>query len=346
MKSIPQEPTLPHLARTPVPLHSCPTEPLLPVLTQVPISSSSPPLSPTSGLLLMLLGSALFAGMGVTIAKAHASDPSLSVLVSGAVRAGVNMVALLIMAGGRPSLLLGDMRPALWLRGVAGGGALLCYFGCLSFVGPGTASFLNQTSAVWVALLGPLFLKERTHPLVGGAVLGSIVGISLLVDFSKAAGGMTGWGLGLISGLLGATAYLSIRKASRTNSPLTVVFYFTVVGTILAVGLALFRGVSWPKDPVILSLLITAGLLATLAQLAMTEAYRRAPAARVAAVGAAGPLLTTFLEWGVLGTIPSGRAGWGMGILLMTAVALPLLMALGLEKRDKDLPIDPPSASQ
>lgn len=280
------------------------------------------------GVGLMVGCSVLFAAMATFVSAAHQHDPGLSTLVTSAFRSGVNLVALIVLARGDTARLFGDRRPALWGRGVLGGLSLVTYFTALAHLGVGEAAFLNQTSAVWVALLAPLFLRERTGPLVWLAVAGSLLGVALLAAPHPGEGDLTlGRGMGLASGLCAAGAYLTVRKAGATNRPITVVFYFTLIAAIGSVTGAVALGETVPRDPRTLALLVGAGLAATFAQLIMTEAYRIGRAGPVAAAGAAGPLFSTILGALVLGQIPDGRALAGMAVLVVSGIGLPLLAA-------------------
>jgi S-adenosylmethionine uptake transporter len=271
----------------------------------------------------MLAGSALFAAMATFVALAHRRDPGLSTFMSSSFRSVVNIGVLVALSWRAPRELLGDARPALWMRGVLGGVALITYFAAIRYLTAGEASFLNQTSAVWVALLAPFLLGQRTGPLAWLAILGSLGGVALLAHPRPDAGDTVGRVLGVISGMSAAGAYISVRKASATNRPVVIVFWFTLVSSIASVLLAFATGARLPADLVTALFLVGAGLCATVAQLLMTAAYRDGHAPSVAAAGAAGPLLTAALGWALLDQAPDTRALGGMGVLFMTSAVLP-----------------------
>lgn len=290
-----------------------------------------PPVDSSRGVALMITCSLLFATMATFVGAAHTHDPGLSTLVTSAIRSGVNLVALVILARGDFALLRGDGRPALWVRGLLGGVSLITYFTALAHLGLGEAAFLNQTSAVWVAIFAPLVLGERTGRLVWLAVGCSLVGVAMLAQ-PRDGGDVIGRCAGLFSGITSAGAYLTVRKAGATNKPITIVFYFTLVAAIGSFTASLALGEPWPHDPVTLALLLGAGLAATLAQLIMTEAYRIGRAGPVAAAGAAGPLFSTLFGALFLGQIPDRHAALGMAILLLSAIGLPFLAARAGER--------------
>jgi S-adenosylmethionine uptake transporter len=284
------------------------------------------------GIAWMFAATLCFAVMGTAVSAAHAADPGLSTFVTSGFRSAVNLAVLVAVAGRQPRSLLGDGRPALWVRGALGGLSLLTFFTALAHLSVGEAAFLNQTSAVWVAALGPLVLGERTAPLTWLAVAGALLGVFLLAP-APAAGFGLGHAAGLASGLFAAGAYLSIKRAARTNSAVAIVFSFTLVSTVLSVGLALGTGAAWPARPAVLGLLVLSGLAATAGQLLMTAAYRRGRAAPIAAAAATGPLLSALLGAALLGQTPGPRAAAGMAVLLVSSVLLPFFAS-----RDGDQP--------
>lgn len=289
-------------------------------------AAASPSLTPRA-VTAMLVSCVCFTAMSAAIGEAHAQEPALSSTASSAVRSGVNLLVIVAMARGNVNHLLGDRRAALWGRGLAGATALLTYFAALTRVGIGEAAFLNNTSTFWVAAFAPWVLDERARPLVWFAVLGSVVGVALLGAPRDGVSDLLGRGLGAVSGVAAAVAYLSVRKASSSNPPEVIVFYFIAVSSIVCMFLALFTPVTWPSAPGTWAWLAFAGLAATGGQLMMTRAYQWGPAAPIAALSTATPLFTALVGVLVLGESPDGYALAGMACLAGFGVGLPLFDA-------------------
>ncbi len=274
---------------------------------------------------VMLLACVCFAAMSLSIGVAHRGQADLSSTASSAVRSVVNLAVIVAMARGQASLLVGDRRMALWIRGVAGALALTTYFASLARVGIGEAAFLNATSTFWVAALAPLLLGERSRPLIWVAVLASVVGTALLAAPRVGEADLVGRGLGAISGVMAAFAYLGVRRASGSNPPQVIVFYFIAASTVTCALLAAFTPVVWPRSPDVWFALVLAGLAATGGQLLMTTAYKLGEAAPIAALSTATPLLTAAAGVWVLHETPDATARLGMLILATFGVGLPLL---------------------
>lgn len=285
-----------------------------------------PPTSLSRGLGLMMAAAASFAAMALCVSAAHRVQADLSTLTVSAVRAAVNLVVLGVLVRGDLRALVGDGRLSLWMRGVLGTVALLSHFGALAVLGAGEAAFLNQTSAAWVALLAPVLLKEPTRGWVWAAVLGSLVGMGLLLAPREAmVDPGFGRALGLLSGFTAAGAYLSIRVAAASNRSETIVFWFTWMAFVVALLGALATGAPWPRGLWPWAFAVGTGVFATLGQVFMTEAYRVAPAAPMAAASAASPLMTAVLAAALLEQVPDAQGVAGMAVLFASAVALPLL---------------------
>ncbi len=277
--------------------------------------------------IVMLLGCVCFAVMSLAIGVAHDTQPTLSSTASSAVRSVVNLIVIVVMARGEPQLLIGDGRPALWVRGAAGALALLTYFASVAHIGIGEAGFLNGTSTFWVAALAPLLLGERGRPLIWLAVAGSLVGTLLLAAPRLGQDDTPGRLLGAVSGLAAAAAYLGVRRAASSNPPQVIVFYFIAASTLACGVMVALTPVEWPESPAVWLQLVGAGVAATGGQLLMTRAYQLGQAAPIAALSTATPLLTAAAGILLLHETPDRYAQVGMLLLATFSVGLPLLDA-------------------
>jgi len=93
------------------------------------------------GIAWMFAATLCFAVMGTAVSAAHAADPGLSTFVTSGFRSAVNLAVLVAVAGRHPRSLLGDGRPALWVRGALGGLSLLTV---LSRIGQGSRVILTH----------------------------------------------------------------------------------------------------------------------------------------------------------------------------------------------------------
>lgn len=275
----------------------------------------------------MVLASFFFACMSTFIYAAHQRDEALSTLVSSFVRIAVNFLCLVLpfLWLRKIKSLIGDGRASLWARGLFGTGSLMCTFVAIKAIGAGEASFIFTSNGIFIAALSPYFLGQKNTPKVWVAIIGSIVGLALLLEPRMVDLHAYGRWVALFAGFCGAMAYMMISKAGTSNSTSTVIFYFCLVGVLIHLAALLVHPVVWPEDPVIWMYLVCAGLTATIAQFFLTAAYQYAPAAEVTAVGYVNPVFQMVGSAIVFGLIPDGKAMVGAAIVLVFGVALPFM---------------------
>jgi drug/metabolite transporter (DMT)-like permease len=219
----------------------------------------------------MVVAGFLFALMGVFV-KLGAQHFSSAELVFYRSLVGL-LVIYAIVRQQRLRLATPHLRMHLW-RSLSGFFALMLFFYAISALPLASAITLNYTSPLFLALLLTIVLKQRPQWWLVGALVVGFAGVVLLLNPRFDGQDFLPRLLGLGSGVLAGVAYLNVKQLGQAGEPeWRVVFYFTLVCTIGA-GLWMlvhaFHAVSWDTLPILLGL----GITATLAQLAMTRAYR------------------------------------------------------------------------
>lgn len=203
------------------------------------------------------------------------------------------------------------------LRSAAGLGAMYCFFYAIAHLQLSEAFLLSATSPLFIPLIAYVWMREPVTRNVRGAVIIGFVGIVLILK--------PGFGIfqpemfvALTAGVLVAMAMVTIRRMSAMEPALRIVFYFTVISTLIsAVPLAW----SWEStQPGIWWVLILIGLLAVIGQFLLTQGYSLAPAAQV------GPLTYGSV---VFATI-NGWLFWGEALDLMTWAGAILICIAGI----------------
>jgi drug/metabolite transporter (DMT)-like permease len=159
-------------------------------------------------------------------------------------------------------------------RSILGFVSLIMFFYAISQLPLATAITLNYTSPLFMAMFAPFMLRERPRAILLVAIILGLIGVALLLKPSLQIDELIAGILGLLSGLTAGIVYVHVTLLARAGEPdWRTVFYFTLVCTIGA-GLWMllhhFSAVSWKDIPLLLGL----GASATIAQLAMTRAYR------------------------------------------------------------------------
>lgn len=224
-----------------------------------------------TGALWMLVAGFMFGCMGVFV-KLGAVYFSHIELVFYRSFIGL-MLVFLIMRSQHVSVATGFWRNHLW-RGISGSVALVLYFYCITVLPLATAVTLNYTAPLFLTVLTMLVFKDKFDlPLTITIALG-FGGVVLLLQPSLQQDQLLPALLGLVSGFIAGVAYINVRQLGFIGEPETrIVFYFSLTATVGSGVWMLFdtvHSITLQSFGILLGL----GSTATLAQLAMTRAYR------------------------------------------------------------------------
>jgi len=224
---------------------------------------------------LMVLATFLFATMGVCVKLASSLYGTGEIVFY---RGLIGATMLFIVSRVRGGTLRTGVPGMHFWRSLTGVTALCMWFYSIGNLPLATSMTLNYMSSVWMALflIGGAVALGTTR--VDGKVVGTILlgfgGVALVlrptIDQQQLWHGL----VGLISGMISATAYLQVTALGRAGEPeYRTVFYFSLGGVIAGSAMTLvtdgFHAHTWKGA----ALLIAVGLLATTAQLLMTRAY-------------------------------------------------------------------------
>lgn len=293
----------------------------------------------------MLTASALFAAMGGLVYQVQVWDQSASPLTASFIRVVVNLIFVGVLASrkgvGRGLLdLFGDMRWSLWARGFFGTLSVMGMFSAIHLIGLGEASFLHSFNAVWIAALSPFVLGQPNSFLSWIAILLGLIGLYLLYQPSLGDDAFYGRSIALASGAFAGTAYMMIARAGRSNPPLTVVFYFCLVATLVHLGWFYMNGFVWPTNTKSWLLLIGSGIFASVAQIFMTKAYQIAPAAFISAVSYSTPIFNMLVSVFIFALIPNNQSLVGAAVVVLAGVALPYLQGRQRGAFSRNVPVE------
>ena len=219
-------------------------------------------------------------------------------------------------------------------RGFVGVSALWLWFFAIGSLPLATAMTLNYMAPIWIAAivftLGWWHKQRRFEWGLAAAVVTSFIGVALLLKPTIHAEQWLGGLLALISGFLSALAYIQVKKLGQLGEPeYRVVFYFSVSGVIAGLlGSLIDSHIRFGEFRLLHALsgrdwllLATIGLTATIAQMAMTRAYRLGAMLVTANLQYTGIVFSSI--WGILiWGDHLDRWGWiGMAIILASGVA-------------------------
>jgi drug/metabolite transporter (DMT)-like permease len=219
----------------------------------------------------MLVAGLLFGCMGVFV-KLGAPYFSHIELVFYRSFFGLLLVCL-IMRQQRISAATQHWRSHLW-RGISGSVALALFFYCITVLPLATAVTLNYTAPLFLTILTMLVFKEKIHPPLTISIGLGFCGVVLLLQPTLQQDQLLPGLLGLISGFLAGVAYLNVKHLGMIGEPDTrTVFYFSAIAS-LGSGVWMLFGTVHAITPQGFAILLGLSGSGTLAQLAMTRAYR------------------------------------------------------------------------
>ncbi|WP_209308722.1 DMT family transporter [Methylotenera oryzisoli] len=226
---------------------------------------------PNLGSLWMLVAALGFAIMGALV-KLGAQKFSSAELVFYRSLFGLVFIGLFIAYNKLP-LATPVMRKQM-SRSAVGFTALILFFYAIANLPLATAITLNYTSPLFLAVLTPMLLHEKPKKILFIALAIGFTGVALLLKPTINQSQWLAGSLGLLSGAGAALAYIHVKQLGQANEPdWRTVFYFTLVSTVCAGAWMLFdhfHALAWSDVATLAGL----GASATIAQLALTRAYR------------------------------------------------------------------------
>lgn len=222
--------------------------------------------------LWMLAASFLFACMGVCV-KLAADLFSAAEIVFYRSAISLLLMLVLVRLRGVP-IATPYWRFQLW-RSASGFVSLLLYFYAISMLPLATAVTLAYTSPLFLAVYLGWFGKVRLGRGMLGALTLGFVGVVLLLRPTFHADQMLGGLIGLAGGMMAGLAYFNVKElGERGEVEERTVFYFSLFSAV-ASGVWMTLSSFHPIDLKGGLLLVGVGGFGTLAQLAMTRAYKR-----------------------------------------------------------------------
>jgi len=234
----------------------------------------------------MAAGALAFSVMSLLVKVAGQTLPTMEIVwVRGAVTLGLSWVAL----RRRSEPLWGREPGLLVLRGVLGFIALTAFYFAVVRLPLAEVTVIHYTNPVFTALAAALFLSERIRLVEVLLAFLSLAGVALVARPRFLFGGELpaldplGAAAALAGAVFSAFAYVTVRRASRRNDPLVIVWYFAVVTTLGSLPFAapVWR---WPTAAE-WGVLLGVGLATQAGQVAITRGLELERAGRAMTVG-------------------------------------------------------------
>lgn len=270
--------------------------------------------------LFLRLGSALaFATMSMLVKLAGEHHIPLPQIMVG--RQIVPVIGILIWLGiGGGLARLGTRRMSSHVvRSVTGMLGMVCTFSASMLLPLPEATTLGFTAPLFAVLIGSLVLREHVGPWRWTAVALGFAGVLVITQPGSHPIPLLGALAGLGAGLIVAIISYQIREMGRTEESVSIVFYFSFFGTIIAMALLPFVPMQMP-DPVQLAILFGIGFAGLIGQLMMTASLRRGAVVSVIVMDYSALIWATGFGWSIWNNLPP----------ITTWLGAPLIVAAGM----------------
>lgn len=230
-----------------------------------------------------------------------------------------NLIALLPMLffifvlGKRDILKIRSKPKVMILRGVIGTFGMFLTFGAFSLLPLADATVLLFASSIFLPILSYFFLKEHISGARWTAIALGMIGVMIM---ARPTGDVNvlGIAVALSAAFVHAIIGTILRHLGKSEPPLTVTFYFLLIGTIIsAVPMPV---VATPVDINAMWLIAGLGMTGLAGQAFLSSAFKFAPASVVTIFNYTGLIWATFFGWWLWGDWPSTPVWIGGGIVI------------------------------
>jgi drug/metabolite transporter (DMT)-like permease len=198
---------------------------------------------------------------------------------------------------------------------------MICSFNALQRLALTDATAFTFAAPLFMTALSALMLGEFVGRHRWGAVIVGFIGVLIMVRPEPGHMNVAGVAFALAAALGSALAMVQIRQIATTEKGATIVFYFTLAGTVVGLAGSLVHWVT--PDPETLGVLIVGGLIGGVGQLLLTEAIRVAPVGVVAPFDYSQLIWAAILGFLVWGELP--HAATIAGALVVAASGIYIL---------------------
>ncbi|MEO1221665.1 MAG: DMT family transporter [Pseudomonadota bacterium] len=228
-------------------------------------------------------------------------------------------ISALLAAWGRLSDLKTKRLRAHGNRAIMGITGMFLVYGAVVLLPLAEASALGFTSPIFAVLLGVVLFKERVGKYRWGAVVLGFAGVLVLTQPAFGLSGSTGINplgaaVGLIAALWVAIISIQIQDLNKTETPWSIVFWFTAFTTpLMALALPF---VYVPHSLETWGLITAMGLCGAVAQVLLTASLRFGSAGVILLMDYTALLWATFYGWSVFERTPPSSLWFGAPLIV------------------------------
>lgn len=304
------------------------------------VSALAPDPETIRGILLKIASVTVFIGMSTCIKAAGEGIPAGQIVFYRSLFAMVPILTYLALRRQLRTAFATTAPLSHFLRGLVGVCSMgLGFYGLTKLPLPDTIA-LGYAMPLLTVVFAAIFLKEQVRIYRWSAVLVGLVGVMIIswprltlfnsgVGSSEEAFGVLAI---LASAALGACAMILVRRLVATERTPTIVLYFSLSATLLALLTLPF---GWAVlDAERFALLMAAGFFGGVGQILLTQCYRYADASTIAPFEYTSIILGIAIGYLMFGDVPTWSMLLGTAIVIGAGIYIIVREhQLGLERR-------------
>ena len=302
---------------------------------------------PIRGIGLKILSVIVFVGMQTSIKMAGAGIPAGEIVFFRSFFALIPVAIYLTWLGDLGTALKTDDLPGHIWRGTIGVTSMSLGFFALTRLPYPEWITISYAAPLLTVVFAAVFLKEVVRLYRWSAVVVGLVGITVVSvpNLTMMAEGISAsHGVGMLASLaaaaVAAVAMIQIRRLVRTEKTATIVVYFSLTSSGIAL-LSIPFGWAWPSGEQAF-FLVLAGLCGGVGQLLLTACYRYADASTIAPFEYTSMVLAIVIGAALFGETASATTLLGAAIVISAGIFIIVREhRLGIE-RAKARKVTPP----
>lgn len=209
--------------------------------------------------------------------------------------------------------------PAHFRRALMGTVGMGFTFGAPVLLPLAEATTLGFTTPIFAVIFSALLLGEKVGPYRWLAVALGFCGV-LVIARPDGHLPLLGSLVGLGAGVMVALISIQVRDLTRTDEPLSIVFWFAALSTpVLALGLPFVASAHTPQQWALLGAL---GILGCVGQLLLTASLRFGQVSSVIVMDYTALAWATLYGWTIWGDVPRGATWLGAPLILAAGLVI------------------------
>lgn len=275
---------------------------------------------PMLALGLRLLTASMLATMGMLVKLAGTRGANLFELIFWRQTITFFLVAAALLAAGRLASIKTRRMGAHFRRSLYGIVGMGFVYGAVILLPLAEATTISFTTPVFAVLLAVIFFRETIGAYRWAAVILGFVGVAIVTRPGSGLLDPLGLAVGLIAALLVALISFQIQDLNRTESPFTIIFWFTAITAPLAALALPFVGTL--HDGTTWAIIIGMSVCGAAAQVLLTMSLRFGSAATIIVMDYTSLIWATLYGYWIFGRLPPATLWLGAPLIVAAGAVI------------------------